>query len=146
MIISILKSMKKDIEIIKTDPSEIKNVNSGINNTLGGVNNRLEKTEDRINDLKDKIEKKTPTQSSKTKKELKNMERVLKTTGTWSIQIQIMNIPNGKDSEQGIKNLFKEIMTENFPNLVKEIDIQVQEAQIPKQDEPKEAHTKTHHN
>ena len=50
------------------------------------------------------------------------MERVLKTTGTWSIQIQIMNIPNGKDSEQGIKNLFKEIMTKNFPNLVKEKD------------------------
>ena len=32
-------------------------------------------------------------------------------------------------------------MTENFPNLVKEIDIQVQEAQSPKQDEVKEAHT-----
>ena len=37
-------------------------------------------------------------------------------------------------------------MKENFPNLMKEIDIQVQEAQSPKQDEPKEDHTKTHHN
>ena len=35
-------------------------------------------------------------------------------------------------------------MTENFPNLEKQIDIQVQEAQSPKQGEPKEAHTKTH--
>ena len=34
-------------------------------------------------------------------------------------------------------------MTENFPNLVKEIDIQ---AQSPKQEETKEDHTKTHHN
>ena len=35
-------------------------------------------------------------------------------------------------------------MKEDFPNLVKEIDIQVQEAQrVPK---PKEAHTKAHHN
>ena len=34
---------------------------------------------------------------------------------------------------------------ENFPNLAKEIDIQVQDVQSPKQDEPKKAHTKTHH-
>ena len=37
-------------------------------------------------------------------------------------------------------------MTENFPNLGKEIDIEVQERQSPKQDGPKEDHTKTHHN
>ena len=36
-------------------------------------------------------------------------------------------------------------MTEQFPNLVKEIDIQVQEAQSPKQDVAKDTHTKTHH-
>ena len=37
-------------------------------------------------------------------------------------------------------------MTENFPNLAKEIGLQVQEAQSSKRDEPKEAHTKTHYN
>ena len=37
-------------------------------------------------------------------------------------------------------------MKENFPNLVEEIDIQVQEAQSPKQDGLKEDHTKTHRN
>ena len=38
-------------------------------------------------------------------------------------------------------------MMENFPSLAKEIDIQVQEVQrSPKQDESKEAHTKTHCN
>ena len=36
-------------------------------------------------------------------------------------------------------------MTENFPNLVTEIDIQVQEER-PKQDEPREAQNKIHHN
>ena len=39
-----------------------------------------------------------------------------------------MGIPQGEDSEQGVENLFEE-MTENFPNLVKEKDTQVQEAQ-----------------
>ena len=33
-------------------------------------------------------------------------------------------------------------MKENFPNLLKEIDMQVQEAQSPKQDGCKEAHSK----
>ena len=35
-------------------------------------------------------------------------------------------------------------MKEEFPHLVKKIDIQVQEAQSPKQDGYKEDHTKTH--
>ena len=35
----------------------------------------------------------------------------------------------GEEEEQEIENLFKKIMKENFSNLVKEIDIQVQEAQ-----------------
>ena len=36
--------------------------------------------------------------------------------------ISIMGIPEGEESEQRIKNLFEEIMTEKFPNLVKEKD------------------------
>ena len=43
----------------------------------------------------------------------------------------------GEDKEQEIANLFEKIMKENFPNLVKEIDIQVQEAQrIPSKMDP----------
>ena len=60
--------------------------------------------------------------------------------------IHIMGIPEGEESKQGIENLFEEIMTENFPNLVKKIDIKVQEVQSPKLDELKEAHNKTYHN
>lgn len=37
-------------------------------------------------------------------------------------------------------------MTENSPNLAKEIDTQAQEAQSCKQDEPKEAKIKMNHN
>ena len=35
----------------------------------------------------------------------------------------------GEEEEQEIENLFEKIMKENFPNLVKEVDIVVQEAQ-----------------
>ena len=39
-----------------------------------------------------------------------------------------MRVPEGEEKEQEIENLFEKIMKENFPNLVNEIDIQVQEA------------------
>ena len=40
-----------------------------------------------------------------------------------------MGVLEGEEREQEMGNLFEKIMTENFPNLVKEIDTQVQEAQ-----------------
>ena len=48
-------------------------------------------------------------------------------------------MPEGEEQEQEIKNLFEQIMKENFPNLVKEVDFQeVQEAQrVPKEWDPK---------
>ena len=47
--------------------------------------------------------------------------------------IQIIGVPEGEEQEE-IENLFEQIMTENFPNLAKEIDFQqLQEAQrVPK--------------
>ena len=43
-------------------------------------------------------------------------------------------MPEGEEKQQEVENLFEQIMKENFPNLVKEIDFQeVQEAQSPKE-------------
>ena len=47
-------------------------------------------------------------------------------------------MPEGEEKEQEIRNLFEKIMKENFPNLVKEIDMKVQEAQrVPNKMDPK---------
>ena len=47
-------------------------------------------------------------------------------------------MPEGEEKEQETGNLFEKIMKENFPILVKEIDIQVQEAQrVPNKLDPK---------
>ena len=62
------------------------------------------------------------------------------------IHIHIIGVPEAEEKEQEIGNLFEKLMKENFLNLVKEIDMQVQEAQSPKQNGCKEAHSKTHHN
>ena len=43
--------------------------------------------------------------------------------------IHIIEVPEGEEKEQEIEKLFEKIMKEHFPNLVKEIDIQVQKAQ-----------------
>ena len=48
-------------------------------------------------------------------------------------------MPEGEEKEQETGNLFEKIVKENVPNLVKEIDMQFQEAQSPKQDGCKEA-------
>ena len=41
--------------------------------------------------------------------------------------ICIIGMPEGEEKEQEIGNLFEKMVKENFPNLVKEIDIEVQE-------------------
>ena len=47
-------------------------------------------------------------------------------------------MPEGEEEEKEIENLFEKIMKENFPNLAKEIDTQVQEAQgVPNKLDPK---------
>ena len=51
-----------------------------------------------------------------------------------------------KKENKKLKTYLKKKMTENFSNLVKEIDMQAGESQSPKRDEHKEAHSKTHHN
>ena len=43
--------------------------------------------------------------------------------------IGCIGVPEGEEKVQEIGNPFEKIMKENFPNLVKEIDMQVQEAQ-----------------
>ena len=44
--------------------------------------------------------------------------------------------------EKGAENLFEGIMDKRFPNLGKKTNIQMQEAQSPKQDESREIHMK----
>ena len=48
-------------------------------------------------------------------------------------------MPESEEEKQEIENLLEQVMKENFPNLVKEIDFQeVQEAQrVPKKLDPK---------
>ena len=58
--------------------------------------------------------------------------------------IHIIGVPEGEERQKGPEKIFEEIVVENFPNMGKEVVNQVQEAQSPRKDKPKEEHTKTH--
>ena len=61
----------------------------------------------------------------KNKERLRNLQDIFKHSN-----IRIIGVPEGEEEDRQIKNLFEQIMKENFPNLAKEIDFQeVQEAQ-----------------
>ena len=60
--------------------------------------------------------------------------------------VRIIGVPEAEEKEKGPEKIFEEIIVENFPNMGKEIATQVQEAQSPSQDKPKEKHAETHSN
>ena len=62
------------------------------------------------------------------------------------INIQIIGVPEEGEEKKGYEKIFEEIIVENFPNMEKEIVIQVEEAQSSTQDKLKEKHAKTHTN
>ena len=43
--------------------------------------------------------------------------------------IRIIGVPGEEEKKKGTEKIFEEIIVENFPNMGKETDIQVQEAQ-----------------
>ena len=118
-----------------------------IKNNLQGKNSRVGEAEKQINDLEHKEAKNSQSEQQEEKRVQKNKGSV---SSPWHnfkhSNIRIIGVPEGEEKEQEIGNLLEKIMKENFPNLVKEINMQIQEAQNPKRDGCKESHSKTHHN
>ena len=85
-------------------------------------------------------EKNEETRIQKNEERLRNLQDKFKCSN-----IQIIRVTEGEEEKQKIENLFENIMKENFPNLVKEIDFQ-EVHKNPKEVGPKEEHTKAHHN
>ena len=75
--------------------------------------------------------KKQPIRTIKKKKRIQNNEDSI--NSLWDkfkrSNIHLTGVTEGEEKEQEVGNVFEKIMKENFPNLVKKIDMQVQEAQ-----------------
>ena len=78
-------------------------------------------------------EKNEATRIQKNEERLRNLQDIFKHSNN-----RLTGVPEGEEEEQKIENLFEQIMKENFPSLVKEIDFQeVQQAQrVPKKLDP----------
>ena len=100
-----------------------------IKKNLQGMNSRMDEAKNQINDLELKQAKTTDKNNKKKKIIQKNEDSV---SSLWDnfkyTNICIMGVPEGEERDQEIGNLLEK-MTEIFPNLVKDIDIQVLEAQ-----------------
>ena len=103
-------------------------------------NSEGKETQTQIKDLEQKeeiniqLEQNEETRTQKNEERLRNFWNNFKHFNIW-----IIALPEEEEEEQDIENLFEQIMKENVPNLVKEIDFQeVQEAQrVPKKLDPR---------
>ena len=77
-----------------------------------------------INDLEQKeeiniqLERNEETRIQKNEERLRNLWDNFKRSNIWTI-----GVPERQEEEQEVENLFEEIMKENFPSLVKELDM-----------------------
>ena len=112
---------------------------SEIKENVQGTNNNGKETGTQTNSVDQKEErniqpeKHEETRIWKNEERLRNLQDIFKHSN-----IRITWVPEGEEEDQEIENLFEKIMKENFPNLAKEIDMQVQEAQrVQKKLDPK---------
>ena len=124
LVISMLKKLSEDLNSIKKIQSEIKETLINIKNNLQGINSRVVEAKNQINDLEHKEEKDIESVQQEEKRIQKIKEGVRSLWENFKhSNIHIIEVSEGEEEEQEIGNLFEKIITENFLNLVKEIDI-----------------------
>ena len=121
---------------------------SEIKENIQGANSNGKETGTQVISVRQKEEINIQSEKNEETRIQKNVEKLRKLWDNFKhSNIQNIGVPEGEEEEQEIGNLFEQIMKENFPNMSEEIDFQeVQKAQSPKENGPKEEHTKTHHN
>ena len=142
----VIKMLTKLVEYGPKVEEKVKAMKSEVNENVQRTNSDRKETRTHINDLEKEEITIQPEQNEETRIQ-KNEESLIR---LWDLSkhanIQIIGMPEGEEEEQEIENLLEKIMKEYFPNLVKEIDIQFQEAQKVQKSWTKETHSKIHYN
>ena len=130
LVIRMLKELSEDFNSIAMIQSETTDTLIEIKNNLQGNSSRIDEAENQINDVEHKKAKNNRAEQQEGKRIQKNEDSV---SSLWNdfkhSNIHITRVPEGEEKEQEIGNLFEKITKQNFPNLVKKIVMQVQEAQ-----------------
>ena len=117
---------------------EVKAMKSEIKKNVQGTNSEGKETGTQINNLEQKEEINIqPEQNEETRilknEKLRNLQDNFKHSNIW-----IIGVPEGEEEEKEIEKLFEQILKENFPKMVKEVDMQFQDAQrVPKKLDPR---------
>ena len=100
-------------------------------NILQGISSGVDEAEEIKSEIWKIRKQKTPIRKAKRKRIQKNEASIRSLWDNFKCtNICNMGVPGGEQGEQEIENLLENIMRENFPNLVKEIDIGSAEFQI----------------
>ena len=136
----VIRMLREIIEYCHKIKEEMKVTLSEIKKNPQETNSEGREAKIQINDLEQKKEMNIqPEQNGE--KEFKKTRRGLGTSGTLSVPTpNSQGCQKEKRKSKKLKIYLKKIMKENFPNLVKEIHIQVQAAQrVPNKLDPKRA-------
>ena len=129
----VIRMLTEMVEYCHKTEEDVKAMQSEIKESVQGTNSEGKETGTQINDLEQKEEisihpeQNEETRIQKNEERLRNLWDNFKHSNIW-----IIGVPKGEEEEQEVENLFEKIMKEDFPNLVKEIDLQDQEAHSPK--------------
>ena len=103
-------------------------IQSEIKENIQGTKSVGKETGTQIYDLEQKEEINIQAEQNEETRIHKNEERLRNLWDNFKpSNIQIIGVPEGEEKEQEIENVFEKIMKENSPNLVKELDMQVQD-------------------
>ena len=132
----VIKILTDLIELGWKMKKQVKDTQNEIKQNVHGTNSDRKETKTQSNYLEQKeeiniqLEQNEETRTQKNEESLTNLWDNLKHSDIW-----IIGVPEG-EQQQETENLLEQIMKENFPNLVKEIDFQ--EAQrVPKKLDPR---------
>ena len=120
----IIKMLIELTELGQNMKEQMKDTQKEIKQNIQGTKSDRKETRTQTNNLEQKeeiniqLEQNEETRIQKNEERLRNLWENLKCSN-----IQIIGVPDG-EQQQEIENLIEQIMKENFPNLVKEIDFQ----------------------
>ena len=123
------ETFNKDLEELKNKQTEMNNTIIEMKNTQEGINGRITEAEQQISDLEDRIVEFTAKEHNKEKRIKRNEDSL---RDIWDNikcnNIHVIGVPEGEEREKRPEKILEEIIVENFPNMIKEIATQVQEA------------------
>ena len=115
---------------MRANLTEIKNSMSQMQAKLEALTARVTEAEEHISELEDGlVEEKTKIEAGLRKIHAHECRLREITDSMKRSNVRIIGIPEGVEKNRGLEEIFEQTVAENFPNLVRETNIHVQEAQ-----------------